>query len=154
MILRSACASSIVRLYNSVLLFHHHADASYLGGKQDIWAVVETTCGILAMCLPISPKFFRSIQNSNFWSGLRTSFHSLTRSRIQLTRSKIRLTRSRIQSTQIPDTRSNEVESAMQSNGSRNLKALFRKYNVSSNHDIELKSTSNDVIGERTNCTT
>ena len=135
MILHSACASSIVRLYYSAISIGYD-DFTYLAGIQDLWAIAETTCGILAMCLPISPKFFRSIHDSKFWSGLRISLHSLTRSPVQ--------------SSQIFNTRSDEAKTAKQSNGSHNLKALFQEYNVSSQHVIELKSASSDASGERT----
>lgn len=131
----SACASSVVRLYYSAISIHYD-DFTYLAGIQDLWAVAETTCGILVVCLPISPKFFRSIYDSKFWSGLRTSLHSFTRSRSQ--------------SSQTSDTRSDETESAKQSNGSHNLKALFRKYNVPSQHVVELNSMSSDASGVRT----
>ena len=135
MILYSACASSIVRLYYSVISIHYD-DFTYLAGIQDLWAIAETTCGILAMCLPISPKFFRSIHDSKFWSGLRSSLQSHTWSRIQYSQtSKVQM---------------DEAELAKHSNGSHSLKALFRKHNVSSQHNADLKSTSSDASGNRT----
>lgn len=79
------------------------------------------------MCLPISPKFFHSIQDSKFWSGLKISLHSLIGSKTQFT--------------QISNVRSDKAKLAKQSNGSHNLKALSREYNVSSQYDIEHEST-------------
>ena len=125
-IIHSACASAIVRLHYSVKSIHYE-DFTYLAGIQDLWAIAETTCGILAMCLPTSPKFFHSIQNSKFWSGLKISLHSLIGSKSQFT--------------QISNVRSDKAKLAKQSNGSHNLKAPFREYNASSPYDIELEST-------------
>lgn len=133
--LYSACASSIVRLYYSVISIHYD-DFTYLAGIQDLWAIAETTCGILAICLPISPKFFRSVYDSKIWSGLRTSLHSYTRSRIQF-----------IQASNTP---TYDAEPAKHSNGSHSFKALFRKYNVSLQHSVDMKSTSSDASGNRT----
>lgn len=133
-ILRSACAASIVRLYYSVVSYHHK-DFTYLAGIQGLWAIAELTCGILAMCLPMSPKFFRSLQDSKMWSGFRLSLHSITRSKTQLI--------------QTPNTRHDVAGPTNQRSSSHSLKATFREYNFSP-HDIELKSTSSEATGQRT----
>lgn len=65
----SACASSTVRLYYAVIL-NHYEDRTYLAGVLNLWAIAETTCGILTMCLPVSPRFFESLQVSKVWSNL------------------------------------------------------------------------------------
>lgn len=74
----SACAASIVRLRYSIKVIRYE-DVSYLGGILDLWAIAEATSGILAMCLPISPKFFRSLQDAKLWSSLKISLHSFVR---------------------------------------------------------------------------
>ena len=82
----SGCAASLVRLYYSAQLLHYQ-DFTYLHGVMDLWAVGETTSAILALCLPVSPKFFSAIQDSKFWSGLRRiPLYSSPQSKTQLVR--------------------------------------------------------------------
>lgn len=117
----SGCASSIVRLYNAVKLTHDR-DPLYLAGVQDLWAIVEATCGILAMCLPVSPKFFKSLSDTKLWSILKSSFPSFTRPKTELSRT----------SETCPD----EIKALKLNNGFHSLQATFKKYNYVSVHSI------------------
>ena len=128
----SGCASSIVRLYYSAK-FMHYQDITYLEGVLDLWAIAEATCGILAICLPLSPKFFESVQDTKLWSRFRTSIHSITRSKTGPARS--------------PEASPDEILAAKLSNGngSSNLPANFKKYNYESAHSMDLASTPTRV---------
>ena len=117
----SGCASSVVRLYNSVKLIYDR-DLTYLAGVQDLWAIIEATCGILAMCLPVSPKFFKSLSETKLWSILKSSFPFFTRSKAELIRN----------SETCPD----EIQVPKLSNGFHSLQATFKKYNYVSVHSI------------------
>jgi hypothetical protein len=44
-----------------------------------LWTAPELASGIVAMCLPVSPRFFRHFKDSNFWSGLKFSIRSFSR---------------------------------------------------------------------------
>jgi hypothetical protein len=74
----SACASSAIRVSNSVKN-SDSKDITYDENIMALWAISEMACGILAMCLPVSPKFFRSFKDSSLWSGLRSSFYFFLR---------------------------------------------------------------------------
>lgn len=109
----------------------HYPDTTYLEGISDLWAIAEATCGILAICLPVSPKFFESLQNTKLWSKLRISLSSLTRSNTGPIRS--------------PETSPHESNAANLSSdkivGSSNLEANFTKYNYGeSTHSMGLAS--------------
>ena len=41
----------------------------------------EISLGILAACLPFTPKFFQSLRNSKLWSGFNSSFHAIIQSK-------------------------------------------------------------------------
>lgn len=128
----SGCASSIVRLYYSIMITRDK-DTTYLTGIQDLWAIAEATCGILAICLPISPKFFNSLQGSRFW----ISFHHLPRSRTAILRTS--------------DPRSDKIHAtANLSHGSSRLNVRYQQDNYLSKHEVESNSTSGDANGERT----
>ena len=131
----SGCAASIVRLYYSVKIVDYE-DVTYLAGILYLWAIAEMTCGILAMCLPISPKFFKRLQAAKFWSSLRTSLHSLTRSKIEPT----------------SETPTDENVVAKLDSGSSSLKAYFRKYHyvTANENEIELGSVSSQGGVDRT----
>lgn len=66
----SGCACSAVRLFYSVNSLHYH-DHTYLGGVLTLWGIGETTAGILALCLPLLPKFFQGVQGSQMWFRFR-----------------------------------------------------------------------------------
>lgn len=115
----------------------HTQDASYLQGKLHLWAIAEATCGILAVCLPISPKFFRSLHDSQLWSALRG--FSFSRSKSQLAGNS-------------GDSRSSESPSdeksktaKLSSSGTPNLKAYFKQYNYRSVNESELDSVSSQA---------
>lgn len=133
----SSCASSVVRLYYSIMTTRDK-DTTYLAGIQDLWAIVEATCGILAICLPLSPKFFNSLQRSRIWeTGFKIPFHHFTRSRIAILRTS--------------DTRSDKIHAtANPSDGSSCFNARHEQDNYLSKHDVESNSTSSDADGERT----
>lgn len=74
----SACASSAIRCYYAVQLARSN-DVTYHVGLMVLWTVPEVASGILAMCLPVSPKFFRHIKDSNLWSGPKSFIFSFWR---------------------------------------------------------------------------
>lgn len=128
-----ACAASIVRLVYSVQSVHTQ-DFSYLVGELNLWAIVEATCGILAMCLPISPKFLRSLQDSPVWSTLRL----------------LSFSRSSARSTGNSEAPSDESKEAKLSDSpaptpTHNFKAYFKQYNYRSANETELDSVSSQA---------
>lgn len=68
----SACASSALRLHATVRLFHT-TDIAYYGDIMALWTGVEIAAGLLAVCLPVSPQFFRHFANFHLWSRLVNS---------------------------------------------------------------------------------
>lgn len=124
----SGCAASIVRLVYSIQSVHTE-DFTYLAGLLNLWAVAETTCGILAMCLPISPKFFRSLQDAQLWSVLRGFSFS----------------RSKLGSTGNSETPSDESKAAKLGSGPHDFKAYFKRYNYKSTKETELDSISSQA---------
>lgn len=113
----------------------HYPDVTYLEGVSDLWAITEATCGILAVCLPLSPKFFASVQDTKLWSRFRSSLLSLTRSNTGATRS--------------PETSSAESKAAKLSNqsGLSNPEANFTENNYESTHSTDLGSNLGRVSG-------
>ena len=69
-----ACTASAIRLYYSTKLADGK-DVTYRLSIMSLWTIPEMTSGLLAMCLPVSPKFFQALKTSK----LRTSFRSLIR---------------------------------------------------------------------------
>lgn len=132
----SGCAASIVRLVYSVQSTQTE-DQTYLQGKLQLWAVVEATCGILAVCLPISPKFFRSLHDSELWSVLRG--FSFSRSKTELAGSS----RDPGDSEAPPDEKSKTAK--LSSSGTPNFKAYFKRYNYRSVNETELDSISSQA---------
>lgn len=130
----SACAASIVRLFYSVKVIHSK-DVSYLAGIINLWAIAEATCGILAMCLPISPKFFKSLQDAKLWSTLRISLHSFMKSRNEPTSNS--------------ETSSDEDIAAKLNRRSTSLKTHFKKYHYVTTNGTELASVSSKASTER-----
>ena len=124
----SGCAASVVRLVYSVRTTKVE-DHTYLIGLLNLWAIVEATCGILAMCLPISPKFFRNLQDAQLWSALRV----------------FSLSRSKTGSMGDSETPSDEIKAAKLGNGSQNFKAYFKQYNYKSANETELDSVSSQA---------
>lgn len=108
----------------------HYQDVTYLEGVADQWATAEATCGILAICLPLSPKFFESVRDKKLWSRFKTSLLSLTGSTTAATRSS--------------ETSPEESKAAKLSNkiGSSKLQANFAKYNHVSTYSVDLASMS------------
>lgn len=116
-----------MRLYYTAKSINYQ-DISYLEGVMDLWAIAEETCGILAVCLPLSPKFFESVQDSKLWSRFRTSLLSLTQSHTGATR--------------CPETSPEESKAAKLSNeiDSPNLQANFARCISESTHSMDLVS--------------
>lgn len=79
----SGCAASAIRLYYAVIVFYNQ-DFTYIAGATNLWSLVEITSGILAMCLTISPKFFRSLQDSKLWPVFKKRFRTKFRNRSRL----------------------------------------------------------------------
>ena len=59
---RSACFSSLIRLYYSVQLFKSE-DITYNVGLLGLWSLPEMASGFLAICLTVSPRFFQSLKH-------------------------------------------------------------------------------------------
>ena len=78
----SACISAVMRCYYAVNI-RNSEDKTYWLFKSGLWNLSEIASGILAMCLPVSHKFFRSLKESSFWSKLRSSFQSFFRFEFQ-----------------------------------------------------------------------
>jgi len=57
---KSACATSVLRLYYSIKL-ELTGDVSYDIALVGVWAVAENSIGILCCCLPVFPLFFQVI---------------------------------------------------------------------------------------------
>ncbi len=114
----------------------NYQDISYLSALLDMWSIAEVTCGILATCLPISPKFFRSLQDAKLWSNLRISLHSFTGSKKE--------------STSKSETSSDRKIPAKLNSSSNSLKACFKKYRYVTTNESELVSVSSNGGVERT----
>ena len=71
----SACISAIVRLYYAVKT-QDSINRTSLLGKSILWTLSEISSGILAVCLPLSLKFFRSLEESSFWLNLKSTLQS------------------------------------------------------------------------------
>lgn len=69
-----ACVASAIRLYYSTKLADSE-DNTYRFSIMSLWTLPEMTSGLLAMCLPVSPKFYQALKTSK----LGTSLQSLTR---------------------------------------------------------------------------
>lgn len=69
-----ACTASAIRLYYSIKLADGK-DFTYRLSIMSLWTIPEMTSGLLAMCLPVSPKFFQALKTSK----LGTSLQSLIR---------------------------------------------------------------------------
>ena len=72
----SACISSALAANYAVKLSHTE-DKSYHGFLMAIFSYPEIAFGILAVCLPIVPKFVNSLQNSHWWFRVNSFFHSI-----------------------------------------------------------------------------
>lgn len=136
----NGCAASVVRLQYSVK-FLHIEDFTYLGGQLDLWAVAEATCGILTMCLPVSPKFFQSLRDAKLWFKLKNSLHSYP-----FMRSK----NGRLVSNAEAPSDENIVAKLNIRNDPTSLKGYFKKYHYVTAHETELASVSSNDGGERT----
>lgn len=66
----SACMSAIMRLY-SAFNSSNSEDKTYWFSQVGLWNLSEIASGILAVNLPASFKFFRSLKESDLWSNLR-----------------------------------------------------------------------------------
>lgn len=71
----SACISAIMRLY-SAFNSSSSEDKTYWFSQVGLWNLSEIASGILAVNLPVSLKFFRSLKESGHWSNLRRSLQS------------------------------------------------------------------------------
>lgn len=69
-----ACTTSAIRLYYSTKLADVK-DVTYYLSILNLWTIPEMTSGLLAMCSPVSPKFFQALKTSK----LGTSLQSLIR---------------------------------------------------------------------------
>lgn len=74
----SACMSAIARLYYAAKTQDSMSRTSLLG-KSMLWILSEITSGILAVCLPLSLKFFRSLEESSVWLRLRSTLQCFCR---------------------------------------------------------------------------
>lgn len=78
----SACISSVLGV-NSAIKLSHSEDNTYHTYLMTIYSYPEITFGILAVCLPILPKFVKSLRNLHLLSRLNgRSFHSIIHSKI------------------------------------------------------------------------
>lgn len=70
----SACASSVIRVYFAIKLSQSD-DFTYYVNIVGLWSYAEVASAILAMCLPVSPKFFHHFKedSSRLWYGLGCS---------------------------------------------------------------------------------
>lgn len=66
-----ACTTSSIRLYYSAKLADGK-DVTYHLGIMGLWTLPEMTSGFLAMCLPVSPKFFQALKASKLGTSLRS----------------------------------------------------------------------------------
>lgn len=74
----SACVASIVRLYYAVELFRS-SDITYYTSLMGLLTLPEMASGILIVCLPVSPKFFQSFKETEFFSSIRAPWRSILR---------------------------------------------------------------------------
>ena len=84
MALFSACVASVVRCYYSVKMSRSE-DITYYVGLVALWTSPEMASGILSVCLPVSPRFFRHLKVSHLWSGLGSSLRSFFRPKTEAT---------------------------------------------------------------------
>ena len=65
----SACVSSAIRL-SYVVKVDQIKDMTYFIGIMGVWTLSEMGSGILAVCLPVFPKFCQGTKDSSLWSSL------------------------------------------------------------------------------------
>lgn len=75
----SACIASIIRLYFSAQLSTSE-DVNYYVGLMGLWTLPEMASAFLAMCLPVFPKFFRSLKRPYSFSWITIAQRYLFRS--------------------------------------------------------------------------
>ncbi|KAA8647058.1 hypothetical protein EYZ11_006990 [Aspergillus tanneri] len=71
-----ACAASVVRLAYTIRLYESD-NISYSRFLAGLWTIPELSIGISVACLPIMPKFFKSINLEHRLSRLGTSLQTL-----------------------------------------------------------------------------
>lgn len=129
----SACASSAVRIYYTIEL-SHSKDFTYYTSVQALWSLPEMTLGLLAMCLPVSPKFFQSVKDSSFWSSLGSSLHFFSRPYTEAIG---------IPSTYPDECKASKVAKGDQ--GSNSFQAILKKHKVPlDENENEPRSTAKD----------
>lgn len=127
----SACASSAIRLYYTIKLARSK-DVTYYISIMGMWTLPEIASGILAMCLPVSPKFFRSLKDSTLWSSLKRIFQPFRLKPDVLWTS---------------DLHSDVNKVAKSKNDSAGFGTRFRKYNILRG-ETELVSKTKDSSSE------
>ncbi|GKZ47113.1 hypothetical protein AbraIFM66951_010462 [Aspergillus brasiliensis] len=76
-----ACASAITRLAYAVLLFTTTNNIAYYSYMAGLWTLPELVAGIIAGCLPSSPKFFQRLRQNKVISQWGSSLQNLLASR-------------------------------------------------------------------------
>lgn len=127
----SACASSAIRLSYTIKLARSK-DITYYNSIMGVWTLPEIASGILAMCLPVSPKFFRSLKDSPLWSSPKRIFQPFRLKPDALGTSDLH-----------PDV--NKVAKCKTDSGG--LRTIFRKYNILQG-ETELVSKSKNSSSE------
>ncbi|RAK88208.1 hypothetical protein BO79DRAFT_228767 [Aspergillus costaricaensis CBS 115574] len=76
-----ACASAITRLAYAVLLFTTTNNIAYYSYMAGLWTLPELVAGIIAGCLPSSPKFFQKLGQNKVMLKWGSSLQNLLVSR-------------------------------------------------------------------------
>ncbi|SPB51059.1 unnamed protein product [Aspergillus niger] len=76
-----ACASAITRLAYAVLLFTTTNNIAYYSYMAGLWTLPELVAGIIAGCLPSSPKFFQRLRQNKMMTKWGSSLQNLVASR-------------------------------------------------------------------------
>ncbi|KAL3259277.1 hypothetical protein ABHI18_005372 [Aspergillus niger] len=79
-----ACASAITRLAYAVLLFTTTNNIAYYSYMAGLWTLPELVAGIIAGCLPSSPKFFQRLRQNKMMMKWGSSLQNLVASRVGL----------------------------------------------------------------------
>ena len=127
----SACVSSAVRLYYATKLLHSK-DITYDISIMIHWAVLELVSGILAMCLPAFPKFFRNLKASRLGIVLRSLLRGKSEANLKL---------------DIQPGQRNAVKGLVQS-GFRKYRFLSNEFPTSKNGDSEQDRANEYSLGE------
>ena len=130
----SACTSSAIQMYYSNKL-RHSEDVTYYTTVIAIWSGPEIASGILAFCLPASPKFFQSLKESSLWSGLKSFVQSCLRPKTEAKSVFV---------TGYDEQRNEQHKAAKGYDSLSSFNAWFKKYNVLSDENGLVSTSKND----------